>query len=318
MSAPLHKLIADHLRSRPRERLTLAEIASALIRLHPERFAQKARSLAGRTTIEEQVTREVYATRRAVVRNNRAISLDPSRRPQRLFFDPDGDSIEAAHTSPAANELEPAKKDARPGHLDSSEHALYAPLQRFLFQELNIVSKRIREGTSSNRRGRGGNKWLHPDIVGMLAPSQAWSEIVKKCSTELPTSKAKLVAVEVKRRLTVGTIREAFFQAVSNSLWANRGYLAAAEIDAETLEELNMLCSLHGVGYIAIDPENAVESQILIHARERDEVDWASANRIAEENADFTAFLDHVLNYLRSGKVMLPLWEHTQDQDSRG
>jgi len=317
LSAPLHRLIADYLRSRPRERLTPAEIATALIQLHPDRFAQKARDLDGRTTIEEQVTREVYANRKAVLRNDRSISLDPSRRPQALFFDPDADLNAAPVAATSGSEVRDSTSQTsenRAEQEDANEHALYAPLQRFLYQELNIVSKRIREGTSSNRRGRGGNKWLHPDIVGMLVPSQVWGELVQQVSTELPTSKAKLIAIEVKRRLTVGTIREAFFQAVSNSLWANRGYLAAAEIDAETLEGLNMLCALHGVGYIAVDRENVGESQILIHARERDEVDWASASRIAQENSDFTAFLNNVLNYLRSGKVMPPLWEHTQDR----
>lgn len=320
MSAPLHKLIADYIRSRPRERLSPAEIAGALIKAHPDRFARKAKNLVGRTSIEEQVTREVYANRRAVLRNYPSISLDPSRRPLTLFFDPEVEldattldpRVESGPQTAARNQAGATSAEQE----EANEHSLYAPLQRFLFQELNVVSKRIREGTSANRRGRGGNKWLHPDIVGMLAPSQNWSDIVQKCSVELPTSKAKLIAVEVKRRLNAGMIREAFFQAVSNSSWANRGYLAAAELDEETLEELNMLCSLHGIGYIAIDPKNVAESRIIIHARERDEVDWASANRIAEENGDFRAFLNNVLNYLRGGKVMLELWEHTQDDGS--
>ena len=97
---------------------------------------------------------------------------------------------------------------------------------------------------------------------------------------------------------------------MSNSLWANRAYLAATEVKGQdTLEELTVLCSLHGVGYIAIDPENVSESRILIPARERDEVDWASANRIAQENADFRAYLKQVLNYLHTGQVVLQLWD---------
>jgi hypothetical protein len=141
---------------------------------------------------------------------------------------------------------------------------------------------------------------------------------VRECANSLPTRKAKLVAVEVKVRLTAGDVREAFFQAVSNSLWANRAYLAATEVKGEeTLEELNMLSALHGVGYISIDQENFAESRVIIPAQEREEVDWASANRIASENADYREYLKNVLNFLHSGHHMTRLWEHTGAGEGR-
>lgn len=189
------------------------------------------------------------------------------------------------------------------------EHSLYGPLQTFLAGELDTFSRRIRESTSTNRRGKQGNKWLHPDIVGMLAPGQNWDQVVRQCSMAMPTRKAEIIALEVKVRLTGGNVREAFFQSVSNSLWANRAYLVATEVKGEdTLAELTTLCSLHGIGYISLDADNPLESRVLIPAREREEVDWASANRIAEENADFREFLGHVLNYLQTGKVVESLW----------
>ena len=46
----------------------------------------------------------------------------------------------------------------------------------------------------------------------------------------------------------------------------------------------------------------------MIPAREREEVDWASANRIAVENADFRDYLQNVLNYLQTGALMDRLW----------
>jgi len=49
-------------------------------------------------------------------------------------------------------------------------------------------------------------------------------------------------------------VREAFFQAVSNSTWANNGYLVAREIQgAETMNELRILAGLHGIGFILLD-----------------------------------------------------------------
>jgi hypothetical protein len=144
----------------------------------------------------------------------------------------------------------------------------------------------------------------------MSAPGEEWTDVVRECAMLMPTRKVQLVSIEVKLRLSAGDIRESFFQAVSNSLWANQAYLAALEVRGEdTLRELQMLCSLHGVGYIAIDNENFTESRVLIPPREREEVDWASANRIADENGDFSEYLANVLNYLKTGKVQHKLWD---------
>lgn len=213
---------------------------------------------------------------------------------------------EASTLARPAREM-PADRDGAP---EPAEADLYPVLQMYLLERESVVSKRIREQTSSNRRGRNGNKWLHPDIVGMHAPGREWLQLVRRCSMELPTRKAKLVAVEVKRLLSAGDVRQHFFQAVSNSTWANRAYLAASEVRGEeTWRELETLCAAHGVGYIRVRPDDPDECRILIPAREREEVDWASANRIAAENADFRDYLQNVLNYLQTGELMERLWE---------
>jgi len=47
------------------------------------------------------------------------------------------------------------------------------------------------------------------------------------------------------------------FQAVSNSSWANFGYLVAAEIGGtDTLKELRMLFAARGIGFIKLDVDN--------------------------------------------------------------
>lgn len=192
------------------------------------------------------------------------------------------------------------------------EASLYPNVLEFLADIESTLGIRVNESRSANRRGRNGNKWLHPDIDGMIVPDLAWTRIVRDCSRQLPTRRAKLISVEVKVRLTSGDIREAFFQTVSNSQWANRAYLAATEVrGADTWRELEMLCALHGVGYIRLDHDDALAGRILIPAREREEVDWASANRIAEENDDFRRYLGAVLNYLQSGDVVPSLWDRS-------
>lgn len=190
------------------------------------------------------------------------------------------------------------------------EKDLYPNLQEFLQDVENVLSKRINESRSSSRRGKLGNMWLHPDIVGMIVPDLKWGDIVRECSRLLPTRKAKLISGEVKIRLFSSDIRESFFQTVSNSQWTNRAYFAATEIKGEeTWRELEMLCALHGIGYIKLDTQDPRSGRIIIPAREREEVDWASANRIAVENEDFRDFLKAVLNYLKTGEIVLSLWE---------
>ncbi len=54
---------------------------------------------------------------------------------------------------------------------------------------------------------------------------------------------------------------------VSKSSWDNFIYLVASEISGvNTLKELGMLSSLHGIGFIRLDRENFSESQIMIPA----------------------------------------------------
>lgn len=307
MPASLSELVLSHLKQNAGKRSTVGEIALAIVDQNHARFRVKGDKLGSKSALVTQITREIYGRRASMVRQFPQILTDASRSPIRLFVEAAGESeasIGQPVASPASDEAEAAASEQR------RERSLYVPLQTYLVESHGIVSKRIRETTSSNRRGRYGNRWLHPDIVGMMTPGLHWEDLVRQCSSEMPVVRAKLVSIEVKRALTASTVRESFFQAVSNSLWANRAYLAASEVSGEdTLEELTVLCSLHGVGYIAIDPDNLSESRILIPARERDEVDWASANRIAKENADFRAYLQQVLNYLRTGEVISQLWD---------
>jgi hypothetical protein len=105
-------------------------------------------------------------------------------------------------------------------------------------------------------------------------------------------------------------VREAFFQTVSNSSWANFGYLVASEIEGEETErELRMLSSLHGIGIIRLDTDEPVESTIVIPARERAEIDWSNCNRLAEENADFHKVLELVRQFHQTGDPRERDWD---------
>lgn len=173
-----------------------------------------------------------------------------------------------------------------------------------------MYSKRIDEKRSRNLRGAGGNKWLYPDIVGMENLSNDWHREIKDCVKQYADKKTKLWSFEVKILINRSNVREVFFQAVSNSSWANLAYLVANEIEGtDTLKELRMLSGLHGIGFIKLDSENPSESQIMIPARERLEIDWNNANRLAEENTDFLNYIKLIRQFYQTGDVRAADWD---------
>ncbi|MFZ1413728.1 MAG: hypothetical protein WAS73_03990 [Defluviicoccus sp.] len=140
--------------------------------------------------------------------------------------------------------------------------------------------------------------------------AEDWHPDIKTCLKEYADKKTKLWSFEVKLLLNRSNVRSAFFQAVSISSWADFGYLVAGAIEGTaTMRELRMLSGLHGIGFIQLDPENPSESQILIPARERPEIDWASCNRLASENADFQDFISLVCQFYQTGKAKLADWD---------
>lgn len=209
------------------------------------------------------------------------------------FMQPAGDSQKSeSETS------QPAENEAR------LEQHLYRPLREFL-RAMNICSHRIVESRSSSTVRRGGNRWLHPDIVGMeLLTGENWNRDVQELMKANADNRAKFWSFEVKSELTRSNVRERFFQAVSNSSWANYGYLVAKKINGEnTWAELRMLSSLHGIGVIELNAGSPGDSKLSIQARERPDVDWATCNRIAEENPDFRKFIENMLGILAKGKI---------------
>ena len=96
--------------------------------------------------------------------------------------------------------------------------------------------------------------------------------------------------------MTKATYRESFFQAVSNSSWAHRGYLVAAEIaeDDDLLAELDRLASSFGIGIIHLNLPDLSESRVLYPARIKTELDWETINKLCEQNDDFRKFLQSV------------------------
>jgi hypothetical protein len=183
---------------------------------------------------------------------------------------------------------------------NQKEYSLYPILIQYL-KSKKIISKRIDERKSKNNRGKNGNKWLHPDVVGLQCLSNNFIDSVKYALKSSSDNILECFSYEVKNNLNITNLRESFFQTVSNSSWANESYLVCESYQENIMEELNMLSQLHGVGLIKLNKENPEKSKIIIQAKKKDQLDWLSINRLAKENEDFNNFVRLMENYYNTG-----------------
>jgi hypothetical protein len=159
---------------------------------------------------------------------------------------------------------------------------------------MNCYCKTIRH-TLSLKKEFG--EWQHPDIIGCCFPTDGWKNPeIFKLSSSVGDISLKLFSFELKRKLTFENLREAFFQAVSNSSWANEGYLVTADIMAnpEFLNELRRLSSSFGIGVIKLDITDPDSSYIQFPARYKENLDWETINKLYKMNPDFQNFIKRV------------------------
>lgn len=179
------------------------------------------------------------------------------------------------------------------GKYPYKERDLHPWLVHFAKYELGGVFAKTVFHERSSKKNYG--EWLHPDLVGFWFPFEGYTkEILEAAGGGFGV--VRFYSFEMKREITMGNLRESFFQTVSNSTWAHEGYLAAPNIDeSEDLRaELGRLSGSFGIGVIELDVEDPEQSRILFPARRKDRVDWEGANKLATENPDFRRFLTDV------------------------
>jgi len=158
---------------------------------------------------------------------------------------------------------------------------------------------------NSSKATKGQNEWLHPDLVGVYFPFRDYKPETLEIQNNLSITSIKLFSFEIKISLNFGNLRQSFFQAVSNSSWANEGYLVAMNIDDDPTfkDEVRRLNNAFGIGIIKLHPENVFESEIVFPSSINQEIDWDTVNRLANENSDFSDFLKLITEDCKLGKV---------------
>jgi len=181
------------------------------------------------------------------------------------------------------------------------ERDLHKLLSSYLKND-NVFSKTIFHEKSSNKDNH--QKWIHPDMIGIKflnlknPSSQALLKIINKSDS------FELVSYELKREIkTDYDLKKTYFQAVSNSSWANYGYLVAFEISSNLKDEMERLNQSFGIGIIELKA-NPYESKVLFAAKYK-ELDFKTIDKLCEINKDFEKFILHTESLLNASDKYL-------------
>ncbi|EJC01656.1 hypothetical protein HPHPP3_1057 [Helicobacter pylori Hp P-3] len=147
---------------------------------------------------------------------------------------------------------------------------------------------------------KGMDRWLYPDMVGVrFLHAELSNENLIAFSKKFDTLPVKLVSFELKKEISVNNCRECYFQAISNSSWANEGYLVGRHIDTHNPQLMDLLKHLHasfGIGVIDLRTDED-KSAILLNAKYKEKIDYTVALELSGKNEKFSGFLKSVVDY---------------------
>lgn len=198
----------------------------------------------------------------------------------------------AEHVPPVPQKKEqeiPAK------HFD--ERSLHKLFCNFL-RTRGIYAKTIYHEKSSTK-GDNAQKWIHPDIVGAQFEDFKNDATLALLKATEPKESIHIYSYELKRRIESDyQLKQYYFQALSNSSWANYGYLVAFEINEDLDEEMARLNNAFGIGIILMQ---ANDSKILFPAREK-ALDYNTIEKLNNLNPDFREFIKKLSKVMNASK----------------
>jgi hypothetical protein len=189
------------------------------------------------------------------------------------------------------NRLDKVKGSNKKSQSTYSERDLHKLLSSYL-KSKGIYSKTILHEESKNTKDNH-QKWIHPDMIGIefltftSKVNKAFMKILNRADT------FKITSYEIKREINTDyELKKSYFQAVSNSSWANYGYLVAFDISDNLKSEMERLNQSFGIGIIELKA-NPYESKILYQAKLR-ELDFKTIDKLCRVNEKFEKFIELV------------------------
>ena len=172
------------------------------------------------------------------------------------------------------------------------------PLFVSYLKSQNIFSKTILHEESKNSRDET-QKWVHPDIIGVKF-TKLNSDITSRLLKTLEKKDScEIISYELKKEINSDyELKKSYFQAVSNSNWANRGYLVALDINTNLYSELERLNKAFGIGIIKLH-SNPFESQILFQSSYR-ELDYQTIDKLSNINGKYEDIIEQIEKILNA------------------
>ncbi|GAA9692174.1 COG2958 family protein [Helicobacter pylori] len=205
--------------------------------------------------------------------------------------------LKSAMNEPVLN----TQKPSAPSVKIACERELHPFLTYMAFgnENLKCYTKTIFH-EESLKSPKGMDRWLYPDMVGVrFLHGELSNEHLIDFSEKFDTLPVKLVSFELKREISVNNCRECYFQAISNSSWANEGYLVGHHIDTHDLKLMDLLKRLHasfGIGVIDLRTDED-KNVILLNAKYKEKIDYTMAQELSDKNEKFSGFLKSVVDY---------------------
>ena len=167
-----------------------------------------------------------------------------------------------------------------------------------------LKSQHLYSKTIFHEKSKGNDnhqKWIHPDMVGidfLKLQSKSTQNLLKVINK---ADAFKISSYEIKKEINTDyELKKAFFQAVSNSSWANYGYLVAFEISDSLNDEIERLSQSFGIGVIELKA-NPFESKILYSSKYK-ELDFKTIDKLSRINKDFERFIEQIEKLLTASE----------------
>ncbi|MBS4407361.1 HTH domain-containing protein [Campylobacter vulpis] len=194
------------------------------------------------------------------------------------------------------------EKEVRLEKTKFNERDLHPLLVKFLYENLDfrLNSKTIYH-EKSKKSESGKDKWNYPDVVGVYFPYEEYQNETLGLLESLKLNSYKIFSFELKISINFSNLKESYFQAVSNSSWANEGYLVVLkELDSEVLSELRRLNQSFGIGVIRLDGSEISNSKIVLSAKEK-ALDMQTIDMLVSQNKDFKEFIGDINKQIKVG-----------------
>ncbi|MGL2802040.1 HrgA protein [Helicobacter pylori] len=200
-------------------------------------------------------------------------------------------ALKSAMNEPVLNIEKPSAPSVKIAHeRDLHSFLTYMAINN---ENLKCYTKTIFHEESS-KSPKGMDRWLYPDMVGVrFLHAELSNENLIAFSKKFDTLPVKLVSFELKKEISVHDCRECYFQAISNSSWANEGYLVGCHINTHNPQLMDLLKRLHasfGIGVIDLRTDED-KSAILLNAKYKEKIDYTVALELSAKKNALSGFI---------------------------